>query len=1052
MTGCLLTYCPPPLPASLSVLLARLLACSMLSNAWGTADVQGEDRFGVFGAAVAVVDATLSYAFGGVTTGGANTNQLIAVAQAGITAISTNGTAPSARRFASAVYLANCYGTNAPCLVVFGGTTGSNFLADLYVLDMRSVPFRWSAVSAVGTLPVGRHSASAVASTDGTQAYFFGGVTSVGAVNDIFVLAPGGFSDPADNEVVNIALNKPAAQSSMQSGGFPQRAVDGITTTNYNSNSAFVNNATQTTYNLCSHTTLQADPWWRVNLGSVQQFNSIKIYDRTDCCAGRIAGFQVYVSNVDDYNTARASGPCVNPFSDITDASAEIDLTLTPGGRCASGQYVWISLPGITQYLTICEAQVRQKVPFVWRQLGGAALKEVAQGKKAEQSSTELCCAGGDASRAIDGDTSNNDYNRGSCSHTLTNRDQPNNAPWWLVDLGNTFDVQRIQVWPRTDCCTGNRNKNWRISVGLSRDEAYDVRVPGVPADLAATSSFTFNLASPTRSRYAIVSRPYLAGDDNILQICEFKVWASLLLDQPSPRSATAFAAFRGFLMVFGGADANGFKLNDLRLFDTINKQWLPYTAPLNTPPTQRSSAAMLVLSSSRVALFGGASATDTLADVFYYDASACPVLDRTGWTNLRTSHSGSFDMFDCLPGYTHTNGGKPLICDPTTGVWRGLYHFPTRSVCIAQGPQAPTIISVTPITPTSARVVWSPPSVMTGVAFYVVEAAPDATFIERFTSANGPSDLLTAWFWDDPKTTSSYRFTQGMVRIDAAISSDCSVATPRGCPVLSRAWPAGVAADDFSYEAWVAFDSNVVQNTQFAGIGLVQDNSAQGLNNTLVFHAGLYRSATAFQGYYGTGTSSVFQAVSFTKPIYGSWIKIERIRPTVPGGPATYRAAYRFALKDSWFYLPSSISDSQLNGGPLDVTRLRLAVLLRNANTASRASAIVDDIRISSRSCTAPGQVRTISNAVTNAIVDGLVPGQGYRFQVSSSSNTVMGATSARSALITMATAAPTPVPPMTGNIALNKPSQMTGSWSTTQYFAPQCNDGIVNTVSGRV
>ena len=108
---------------------------------------------------------------------------------------------------------------------------------------------------------------------------------------------------------------------------------------------------------------------------------------------------------------------------------------------------MWVSIPGPAKTLSLCEVAVYQRKPFVWRQLSGVA--EVAQGKKSEQSTAELGGNGGDSSRAVDGDTSNNDYNRGSCTATQAFYVTVT-TPWWMVDLGQSYDVRRIQLWPRT--------------------------------------------------------------------------------------------------------------------------------------------------------------------------------------------------------------------------------------------------------------------------------------------------------------------------------------------------------------------------------------------------------------------------------------------------------------------------------------------------------------------------------------------------------------------------------------------------------------------------
>jgi hypothetical protein len=111
---------------------------------------------------------------------------------------------------------------------------------------------------------------------------------------------------------------------------------------------------------------------------------------------------------------------------------------------------------------------------------------------------------------------------RSSCSHTLSNSDEPANAAWWQLDLGAPFDVSQLVLWPRTDCCT-SRNTRWAINLGLSTDAAFDSGVPGVPAnvgpDQTTPVSVTFNLPAPVPTRFVTVSRSFLEGDDNILAV-----------------------------------------------------------------------------------------------------------------------------------------------------------------------------------------------------------------------------------------------------------------------------------------------------------------------------------------------------------------------------------------------------------------------------------------------------------------------------------------------------------------------------------------------------
>ncbi len=77
----------------------------------------------------------------------------------------------------------------------------------------------------------------------------------------------------------NLALNKPATQSSNYLGGnLASLAVDG--------NQSSIN-----------HTNNDAQAWLEVDLGSVSDISSIEVYNRTDCCSGRLSNFHVFVSD-----------------------------------------------------------------------------------------------------------------------------------------------------------------------------------------------------------------------------------------------------------------------------------------------------------------------------------------------------------------------------------------------------------------------------------------------------------------------------------------------------------------------------------------------------------------------------------------------------------------------------------------------------------------------------------------------------------------------------------------------------------------------------------
>jgi hypothetical protein len=109
--------------------------------------------------------------------------------------------------------------------------------------------------------------------------------------------------------------------------------------------------------------------------------------------------------------------------------SAEI---LANGQVEVQGRFVRVSLPGRKQYLQIAEVQVF------------AGDTNLAKAKPARQSSTGYA---GPAEFAVDGNT-NGVYTGKSTTHT--NQEQ---APWWEVDLQGVHVIERIAIWPRTDCC-----------------------------------------------------------------------------------------------------------------------------------------------------------------------------------------------------------------------------------------------------------------------------------------------------------------------------------------------------------------------------------------------------------------------------------------------------------------------------------------------------------------------------------------------------------------------------------------------------------------------
>lgn len=224
------------------------------------------------------------------------------------------------------------------------------------------------------------------------------------------------------------------------------------------------------------------DPWWAVDLGSVQNIDFLSIYGRTDCCSGRNAGFKLYYGNTN--TSLQWNDPSVKEyvhgFSDLTTTNVIIP---TPG---IQARYIWYRLPGAGRILTLCEFQVWQKKPFVWRKLSGTF--NAAFNKYATQSSTMNGWSNGYAGRAVDGiQTNNYDAAPSSCMHT-GNTELVGTYAYWMVDLGDVYDVQSMDVWARTDCCT-NRNVGFEWLVGMSTDHTMDSKCANGLATLVSISS-----------------------------------------------------------------------------------------------------------------------------------------------------------------------------------------------------------------------------------------------------------------------------------------------------------------------------------------------------------------------------------------------------------------------------------------------------------------------------------------------------------------------------------------------------------------------------------
>jgi len=82
--------------------------------------------------------------------------------------------------------------------------------------------------------------------------------------------------------ITNLALQGTASQSSTDFSGVASRAIDGDTNGRYNDGSV-------------THTKYSFRPWWEVKLPQNSRIDEITLFNRTDCCTGRLDEYIVYV-------------------------------------------------------------------------------------------------------------------------------------------------------------------------------------------------------------------------------------------------------------------------------------------------------------------------------------------------------------------------------------------------------------------------------------------------------------------------------------------------------------------------------------------------------------------------------------------------------------------------------------------------------------------------------------------------------------------------------------------------------------------------------------
>jgi Bacterial Ig-like domain/F5/8 type C domain len=298
---------------------------------------------------------------------------------------------------------------------------------------------------------------------------------------------------------INAAMGKSATQSSSYSGQTPaSRAVDGDVSGNGET--------------LTAMTASQPAPWWSVDLGSVQPVEHVVLWNRSDCCASRLAKFWLFAS-AEPFVSAEiaATRAQAGVASFYCDATVGSNYTFRVN---RNARFFRVQLTG-TDTLQLAELQAF--APSVGQPMN------LAGGGAATQSSTSGSAA---AERAVDGNID---------GKAATSTDTGSAAtPWWQLDVGSIQPISFVDVWNRSDSCCSTNLTNFHLFVSdspfSSMDPAQTAAQPGVtPIFTTAAAVKVFRFPLNRTGRYL---RIQLSATTN-LTLGEVQVWSQQPLVAP---------------------------------------------------------------------------------------------------------------------------------------------------------------------------------------------------------------------------------------------------------------------------------------------------------------------------------------------------------------------------------------------------------------------------------------------------------------------------------------------------------------------------------------
>jgi hypothetical protein len=257
-----------------------------------------------------------------------------------------------------------------------------------------------------------------------------------------------------------ISNAKLATQSSTNYGGEPGLATDGNTDGDWMGKSV-------------TCTKEEERPWWKVDLLGGFEVKKVVVYNRVDCCGDRLNGFDVLVDDEKCGSVAVASEINTVFCSDKLGKTVQVQLQKKGTLALAEVQVYGFRVVAPVKKPADCKA------PATPLDLKG-------------MSPTQSSDIGGNPKRAVDGNT-NGQWGGGSCTHT-----NADNQAWWQIDLGKEYEIAKVVIFNRADCCA-DRNNNLQIKVdGQLAATILTPQVPSNSGDLKCVRGQIVKIQEPT--------------------------------------------------------------------------------------------------------------------------------------------------------------------------------------------------------------------------------------------------------------------------------------------------------------------------------------------------------------------------------------------------------------------------------------------------------------------------------------------------------------------------------------------------------------------------